>query len=108
MHYTIDESVFSGKITFENILYGFRHDPILNNVSLEIMPNSITVITGKASSGKDGIANLLLKFNRQHEGNILIDNVNINMLFGSVGVFFGLVFDNLSYIHSYSNNLIVF
>ena len=78
LHYTIDESVFSGKITFENILYGFRRDPILNNVSLEIMPNAITVITGKASSGKDGIANLLLKFNRQHEGNILIDNVNIN------------------------------
>lgn len=77
LHYTIDETVFKGEITFKNILYGFRHDPILKNVSLKIPSNSITIITGKASSGKEGIANLLFKFNRQHEGNILIDNIDI-------------------------------
>lgn len=77
LHYTIDENVFNGEIIFKNILYGFRHDPILNNVSLRIKPNSITAIAGKGSSGKAGIANLLFKFNRQHEGNIFIDNINI-------------------------------
>ena len=78
LNYTINNDIFIGEIKFENILYGFRHDPILNDVSLNIKPHSITVITGKASSGKSGISNLLLKFNRQHEGNILIDNININ------------------------------
>ena len=77
-NYTINENIFKGKIDFENILYGFRHDPILKEVSLTIEPNTITAITGKESSGKSGIANLLLKFNRQHEGNIFIDNININ------------------------------
>lgn len=77
-NYTINEEIFKGKIDFQNILYGYRHDPILKDVSFTINPNTLTVITGKESSGKSGIANLLLKFNRQHEGNILIDNININ------------------------------
>ena len=78
INYTINEEIFKGKVDFKNILYGYRHDPILKDVSFSIEPNTITAITGKESSGKSGIANLLLKFNRQHEGNILIDNININ------------------------------
>lgn len=78
LNYTINQDIFNGAIKFENVLYGFRHDPTLNNVSFNIKPNTITAITGKDSSGKTGIATLLLKFNRQHEGNILIDNININ------------------------------
>ena len=75
--YKIDESVFKGEICFEKILYGYRHDPILNGVSFRVRPNSISVITGKDSSGKVGISNLLLKFNQQHEGTITIDGINI-------------------------------
>lgn len=77
-NYTIDHGMFKGKIDFKHILYGFRHDPILNDVSFTVEPNTITAITGKESSGKSGISNLLLKFNRQHEGEIFIDNLNIN------------------------------
>ena len=65
-------------IEFKNVLYGYRDNPTLNNVSFKIDPNSITAITGKSGSGKSGIFELLLKLNRQHEGQILIDNLNIN------------------------------
>ncbi len=67
-----------GKITFSEILYGYKNDPTLKNVSLEINPNSLTAITGKAGTGKTGIFDLLLKLNRQHYGEIFIDDVNIN------------------------------
>ncbi len=67
-----------GEIEFKNILYGYRDNPTLNNVSLKFMPNTINIITGKQGSGQSGIFDLLLKLNRQHEGHITIDDININ------------------------------
>lgn len=75
---TKDELIIDGKIVFENILYGYKKEPTLKNVSLEIEPNSLTAITGKAGTGKTGIFDLLLKLNRQHQGTITIDGVDIN------------------------------
>lgn len=72
------EYITDGKIIFKDILYGYKNDPTLKNVSLEINPNSLTVITGKAGTGKTGIFDLLLKLNRQHQGIITIDDTNIN------------------------------
>lgn len=63
-----------GKIVFQNVLYGNRDNPILNDVSFTIEPNTLTLITGPTGSGKTGIFDLLLKLNRQHTGKILIDN----------------------------------
>ncbi len=81
----VQENVISkecsrGNIIFKDVLYGNREDPILNNVSFEIKENSITVITGKAGSGKTGIFDLLLKMNERHKGEILIDGIDINYI----------------------------
>lgn len=73
-----------GKIVFDNVLYGYRDDPTLDHVSFDIAPSSITAITGKENSGKEGVVDLLLKLNRQHEGNILIDYIDINNFDDSV------------------------
>lgn len=64
---------YEGNIKFKNVLYGNRKDPILNDVSLTIEQNSIVVITGDPGSGKTGIFDLLMKLNRKHSGQILID-----------------------------------
>ena len=67
-----------GIIEFNDILYGNRKDPILNHFSCHIPTRNITVVTGKTGAGKTGIVDLLLKLNRQHEGSITIDNIDIN------------------------------
>ena len=67
-----------GNITFQNILYGYKHAPTLDDVSFDIKAGDITCIVGEVDSGKSGIIDLLLKLNRQHEGNILIDEINFN------------------------------
>lgn len=68
---------FNGKIEFRNILYGYKNDPILNDVSFTIKENSITSLIGRDDSGCHGVYELLLKMNRQHVGTITIDGIDI-------------------------------
>ena len=67
-----------GSISIDNILYGFKDNPMLKNASMHIKENSITVITGRDEAAQNGIYDLLLKLNRQHEGKIMIDDYDIN------------------------------
>ena len=71
------EVITEGRIVFDNILYGYKNDPTLENTSFEIEPNSLTVITGKLGISETGIFDLLLKLNRQHQGTITIDGTDI-------------------------------
>ncbi len=71
----VDKKDYAGKIKFENVLYGNKKDPILNDVSFVINQNTISVITGPTGSGKTGVLDLLMKMNRKHKGNIFIDDV---------------------------------
>ena len=66
-----------GNITFKNVLYGFRDNPTLNNISFEIPEDSITVLTGGDETAQTGVFDLLLRLNRQHEGEILLDGKKI-------------------------------
>ena len=69
-----------GLIEFNHVLYGYRHDPMLNDFSIEVKPNSITAVTGKTGSGKTGIFDLLMKMNRQIQGSIMIDGIDISSI----------------------------
>ena len=50
--------------------------------TFEIPENKITVITGKAGSGKTGVFDLLLKLNQKHSGEIKIDDIPIEKIDG--------------------------
>ncbi|MBQ8472647.1 MAG: ABC transporter ATP-binding protein [Bacilli bacterium] len=80
VNYEKNEEVndIKGSIEFQNVLYGNKQDPILNDVSFKVSPNTFNVITGLTGSGKTGIFDLLLRYNRQHVGNILVDNIKIS------------------------------
>lgn len=67
-----------GKVEFSHVLYGYRHDPVLNDFSVVINPNTLIAITGKTGSGKTGIFDLLMKMNRQIQGTIMIDDHDIS------------------------------
>lgn len=66
-----------GEITFDNILYGDKMSPLLNEVNFSIGKNSLTILSGSTKSC-EGIIDLLLRYNKEHSGKILIDNININ------------------------------
>ena len=69
-----------GNIEFNHVLYGYRNDPVLNDFSLKINKNSMSAITGKTGSGKTGVVDLLMKMNRQIQGGIMIDNIDISTI----------------------------
>lgn len=109
-----------GSITFKNVLYGNKLDPILNDVSFNIDANTFNIITGVSGSGKTGILDLLLRYNRQHQGIIMIDDKdistipanNLSKIIGAVRknpTFFNIsIKDNLSIFDSNFENIIYF
>lgn len=69
---------FEGEITFDKVLYGYIDNPILNKTSFKIKKQAINIIKSKQTGNKTGVFDLLLKLNKQHEGTITIDNIDIN------------------------------
>ena len=54
--------------------------PVLNDLSLSIPANKTTAIVGVSGSGKTTLMKLLLRFYNTDEGNILINNANLNTI----------------------------
>lgn len=91
-----------GKITFKNVKFAYsdveeievkgkkgkikkelkhtKKDPIFNNLSFTIKPNTTVAFVGKSGSGKSTIASLISKLNEVDEGKVLIDNKDIKTL----------------------------
>ena len=67
----------SGNIRFERVLYGNKLSPYLNEISVTFSQNSLNVLTGNSRSC-EGIYDLILRYNKEHSGNIFIDEIDIN------------------------------
>ena len=69
---------FNGNIKFQNVSFKYEQNMILKDMNFEIKPNSTIGFVGKSGSGKTTIFNLISKLYTADNGEILIDNVNIN------------------------------
>lgn len=70
-----------GDIAFNNVSFSYVKDkPILENISFEIKPNTVTAIVGKTGCGKSTTLSLLAKFYDLQSGKITIDGHNIKSL----------------------------
>jgi len=77
--YYIPKNDILGDITFNNVTfkYSTSDKPILENFYLNIKHGEKIAITGKSGSGKSTIVKLLIGILEVDDGNILIDNVDI-------------------------------
>ena len=66
-----------GSIVLKNVSYKYNSKYILDNISLEIKPNTLNVIIGPSGSGKTTLFDLLLRFYPINGGEIFLDGVNI-------------------------------
>ena len=79
-------------ITFKKVLYGNKMLPYLNEVSFKINSCTLSILSGNYNSCR-GVFDLLLGYNRNHSGNILIDKAD----------YFNYSSENISNIISFIN-----
>lgn len=71
-----------GNITFKHVSFKYetRQDLALNNISFVVPAGKTVALVGRSGSGKTTIASLLTRFYDVSQGEILIDNLNIQYL----------------------------
>ena len=68
-----------GDICFDNVSFSYTDEkPSLTNINLNIKKGETIALVGSTGSGKTTLVNLLTRFYNPTDGNILIDNKNIN------------------------------
>lgn len=80
-----------GKIEFKNVTFKHGNTTVLNDASFTIEPGQTVAIMGPTGCGKTTIANLISRFYDVDGGEVLVDDVNVQMwklsqLRSSVGI----------------------
>ncbi|MFA5524074.1 MAG: ABC transporter ATP-binding protein [Tissierellales bacterium] len=99
-----------GRVTFENIKFGYNKDKIIiNDFSADIKPGQKVAIVGPTGAGKTTIVKLLMRFYDLNEGRILIDGHdthelaredlrdNFGMVLQDTWLFSGSIMENIRY-----------
>ena len=99
-----------GRVTFENVKFGYFPDKILmNNINIDVKPGQKVAIVGHTGAGKTTLINLLMRFYEINSGSIKIDGVDISqmsreylrslfaMVLQDTWLFNGSIKENLSY-----------
>ena len=68
----------SGRVTFENVKFGYTQDHLLmNGINLIVQPGQKVAVVGPTGAGKTTLINLLMRFYEVNEGAIKVDGVKI-------------------------------
>ncbi len=99
-----------GKVTFQNVKFGYKEDDtLIENMNIDVKQGQTVAIVGPTGAGKTTLVNLLLRFYEIDHGKITIDGIDIRDLkrgdlrsiFGMVlqdtWLFNGTVRDNIAY-----------
>jgi len=99
-----------GRIQLRNVTFGYeKHEPVLNDIDLEIPAGEMVGLVGKSGAGKSTLINLIGRLYDVDEGQILIDGVdardikvrdlrrNIGFVLQETFLFNGTVADNIAY-----------
>ncbi len=70
-----------GGIELRNVVFGYDpYTPVLKGVSMKIEPGQFVGIVGKSGSGKTTLVNLICRFYDVHEGDVLLDGVDVRKI----------------------------
>jgi ATP-binding cassette subfamily B protein IrtA len=75
------EAQNSGTVEFDRVTFSYRHGvPVLEDVTLTLMPGTMTALVGPSGSGKSTLAGLLARFHDIDSGTITISGRDIRTL----------------------------
>jgi ABC-type multidrug transport system fused ATPase/permease subunit len=71
-----------GNIEFKKVTFAYEapSDPVLQNISFEAKPGTITALVGSSGSGKSTIISLICGFHSAVKGQVLIDGVDLDAM----------------------------
>jgi len=69
---------FLSSILIKNVFFSYKNKPILSNINLRINKGDTIGIIGGSGAGKSTLIDLILGLLRPNEGNIFVDNNDIN------------------------------
>ncbi|MEG4274476.1 MULTISPECIES: ABC transporter ATP-binding protein [unclassified Microcoleus] len=104
----------TGKVEYRNINFAYNSEtPVLQNMSLLVLPGEMIALVGASGAGKTTLVNLLPRFYEPQAGQILIDGIDIqdvtlNTLRRQIGIvpqetilFSGTIAQNIAFGRSY-------
>ena len=99
-----------GKIDMKNVTFSYDlNEKVLENLDISAKPNTVVAIVGPTGCGKTTIINLLMKFYNRDDGEILVDDKNIDditkksmrqayaMVLQDTWLFEGSIYENIAY-----------
>ena len=67
-----------GEVRFENVSFGYEKDqPVLKNISFEVLPGQTIAIVGPTGSGKSSLVSQIPRFFDPSDGRVLIDGCDV-------------------------------
>jgi ATP-binding cassette, subfamily B, multidrug efflux pump len=66
-----------GRITFEDVTFGYGTTPVLRNIDLNIPPGTTVAFVGPTGAGKSSTINLVPRFYDVWDGRVLIDGHDV-------------------------------
>lgn len=105
----IQLETMEGRITFEDVHFGYDAEPVLKGITIDIRPGEMIGLVGPSGSGKTTMANLIPRMYDVTSGSIKIDGIDIRdlelkSLRSHIGVvlqepllFHGTIAENIAY-----------
>ena len=92
-NFEIRQGELQGHITFNNVGFAYETDkPVLQGISFDSPPGTVTALVGPSGSGKSTIISLVSAFHNPVSGHILVDGVDLGTVaLGSYRSHLGLV-----------------
>lgn len=66
-----------GAVTYDNVVFGYKDEPVLHGINLEVAPGESIALVGETGAGKSSMINLLARFYDVWEGSIRIDGYDV-------------------------------
>ena len=76
---TVELGPINGNVRFENVTFAYEPGKrVLNEVSFEARPGTVTALVGPSGSGKSTIIGLIAAFHVPESGQVLVDGVDLS------------------------------